>query len=263
MTPEPDNTKGKPMTDDQPTLPQEIDVVPQDTPLARVQQTPMQLIETLVANGGDVEKLGQLMDLQERWERNEAAKEYHAALAAFQAECPVIPKTREVSFKGVHAYNYAAYEDIMLLIRPLLKKHSLAVKFSASTADGMMTVECTIRRGIHCEVSSVTFPVPSDMRVNDTQKAVAAVSYGKRASLTCGLNIVVSDEDTDGAGLCETIGDGQQAALTDLLNMIGDRVLGDRFFDLMGVDNVSEIPVSRFNEALTHLQSKTGTGGPT
>ena len=214
---------------------------------APVAHTPMQLIETLVANGGDVEKLERLMALQERWERNESVRDYHAALAAFQSECPIVHKGREAAFGGKHVYSYASLDDIMRAIRPSLDKHGLTIKFSAKIDGGMMTVECTIRKGIHCEVSSTTLPVPSDMRVNETQKMAAALSYAKRYALCAALNIVVSDEDTDGGGMVKTVDQAQFAALDDLFSQL-PQTRRDKFLAIYGWGDLSEVPAARFDE---------------
>ena len=48
--------------------------------------TPMSILAKAVEMGADVDKLTKLMDLQERWERNEAKKAFDAALAACRHE---------------------------------------------------------------------------------------------------------------------------------------------------------------------------------
>ena len=50
--------------------------VERDESTAVVAITPMQMIAQAVAQGADIDKLQKLMDLQERWEANEARKAY-------------------------------------------------------------------------------------------------------------------------------------------------------------------------------------------
>ena len=48
------------------------------------QQAPSTMIELAISQGSDLEKLEKLLELQERWEKNEARKEFHRAMAAFK-----------------------------------------------------------------------------------------------------------------------------------------------------------------------------------
>jgi len=221
-------------------------------------QTPMEMIQALSAAGGDVAVIEKLMDLQERWEASEAAKAFHASLSQFQADCPMIEKGREVSFGGRVVYKFAAYEDIMRIIQPLLTKHGLSVSFSSRFEGGLITADCHVSKGGHEIVRSNTGPVPSDMKVNDTQKAGAAKSYAKRYALQDALNIVVCDEDSDGNGLDSSpVNDEQMDAIVDLLGMLDDG-MQRRFFQWVGVEAVRDIPAARFDDVIAKLQTKVG-----
>ncbi len=59
---------------------------------------PMQLLSMAVAQGADIDKLEKLMALQERWEANNARKEFDNAIAAAKSEIKPIVKKREVVF---------------------------------------------------------------------------------------------------------------------------------------------------------------------
>ena len=69
-----------------------------DAPLARPITTDGPLTDLLriaVERGAPVEQLEKLVDLHERMEQRQAARDFSAAFAAFQAECPSIVKNRE------------------------------------------------------------------------------------------------------------------------------------------------------------------------
>jgi hypothetical protein len=72
---------------------------------------PMQLLQTAVQNNFDIDKLKQLMDLQERWEKKEAKKRFLAALSRFQTIVPNLKKSKvaKVTMKtgGQFQYTYA------------------------------------------------------------------------------------------------------------------------------------------------------------
>ena len=60
----------------------------------------MRLIEMAVSGGADITQLEKLMDLQERYEANQAKKDFNAAMSTFQSMLPVIGKTGNVFYEG-------------------------------------------------------------------------------------------------------------------------------------------------------------------
>ena len=169
------------------------DIVPAAT-------NPLAIIEAMSQNPAcDVEKLKGLMDLAERWQARDAREAFVRAFADFQEKCPIIGKGR-VAQGDRMSFRYAGFSDIMQAIQPVLAACGLSVSFSSDLlTDGRLHIACTVSHGTHSEVSEFTCPVPSQMRVNDTQKMGAALSYAKRYCLCAALNIVVADEDFDGA----------------------------------------------------------------
>src|SRR6185437_6864901 len=61
--------------------------------------TPMQMLAIAVQQGADMAKLEKLMELQDRWENNQARKAYVAAMSAFKANPPTIVKNKHVEFE--------------------------------------------------------------------------------------------------------------------------------------------------------------------
>lgn len=201
----------------------------------------------------DVAKMQQLMELKREWDKDRAAEAYAVAIAMFQQKCPQIRKHRKPS--SGPAYTYASYDDVMAVAAPILAECGIAVSFSTEQVDKSIRVACRLRVGTHYEDHTFTVPVP-DMRVNDTQKFGAALSYAKRYALQGSLNIVVTDEDTDAANLNggATI-TGQQV---DELSMEIDRRKADpaRFLAAFAIESLCDMPASRFEEAITQLRRK-------
>ena len=157
--------------------------------------TPMDLMQSAIANNVDAEQLSKLMDLQERYQANEARRAFANAMADFQAKCPTILKTRKAD-----RYTYAPLDTVMRTIRPHLESAGLSVRFSTLlTETTVITAICTVsHRDGHSEVSEFAACVDDKMRVNETQKIGSANSYAKRYALMNALNLVASDEDDDG-----------------------------------------------------------------
>ena len=196
----------------------------------------------------DVAKMKELMEMKRDWDRDRAAEAYAVAITRFQNECPQIHKGRKVQQMG---FSFASFDDVMREAQQHLTACGIAIKFSTESTDRGIRVTVTTRVGTHAEDSTLDVPVPSQLKVNDTQKYGAALSYAKRYALCAALNIVVTDEDNDAAGLGQTISMEQEIELLELLESTG----GDkpRFLKFMGVEKVIDIPAKRFPEAVNAI----------
>lgn len=221
-------------------------------PLPPAQVTPLLLIERAMERGVDP---GKLYELAQQWERDQAAERFAVALATFQSRCPQIKKNRSIDLGSGKGPQYASLDDIMREIGGLLAECGLSITFSAAvTESGMLTAKCLVHHGRHVEHSEITLPVPSNMRVNDTQKMGAALSYAKRYALCAALNIIVTDEDEDGGGLLETITDEQAATLREWIANTESNE--SAFFKYMGVKSLGQIAAADYGKALDALKRK-------
>ena len=76
--------------------PDPVKMPPLAQPIATSQAD--RLIELAIQNNADVDRLDKLLELKERYEKEEARKSYTAAMAAFKGEDIVITKDRTVRF---------------------------------------------------------------------------------------------------------------------------------------------------------------------
>lgn len=224
-----------------------------DTKMATVVEiTPLSLLQACIANGQDPDKM---LGIIERMAANEAADRYGEAFATFQSLCPQIHKGRSIDLGGGKGPTYASLDDILRIVQPILAECGLGVSFSADiTDDGKLRCKCFVRCGRHVEESEITLPAPTQMRVNDTQKMAAALSYAKRHCLCAALNIVVTDEDTDAVGVCETITEEQAATLREWIgNVSADE---GKFLAWLGVKSLADVPRNKFDDAVKALKAK-------
>ena len=194
------------MTEDQPLLPDTIvdsplPAVVEPAALPAIVDSPLAIIANAVQSGGlDVDVLGGLMSLVERREDREAEMAYNEAMAAFQRDCPSVVKSRTAG-DGKWQYQYAGLDDVMRGIKPTLTANGFSLSFSSCEHESGITVTCTIAHVAgHAKTAEYTSPIPK-MSVNETQKMGAALSYAKRYCLVAALNLIVSGEDDDAAGL--------------------------------------------------------------
>jgi hypothetical protein len=171
-------------------------------PVAVQQSKYLSLIEMSIEKGADLVQIEKFMDLQERYEANEAKKQFNYAMSVFQSALPIIEKKGLVNYtsgKGTTNYNYARLEDIAQAIRPALKLSGLSYRFTQEQNAGQIKVTCIVTHiDGHSEESSL-HSNPDLSGGKDPLKAMAsAISYLRRYTLTGLLGIVVGGEDDEG-----------------------------------------------------------------
>lgn len=227
------------------------------------------LVELAIREKMPVEVLERLVALQERVTDRNAELAMAEALAAFQAECPPIPRTKtaEVRKNGTfqYSYHFAPLDKIAEVIRPYLQKHGLAYTHDGRVTDGEVESTCTLTHVAGAK-RTATFrgPIDTSGGKNPIQQVASARSYGRRYSLIDVLGLTTEDDD-DGAATAsgEPISDEQAATLKDLLQKSGKDVR--KWLAWMGHETVDEIPASEYfravgslNEAIRKREAREG-----
>lgn len=169
---------------------------------------PNDLIRIAVDQNHDLDKLEKLMDLQLRWEANEAKKAFTAAMAAFKAECPkMLPRDSEVDYvnrKGqrVH-YKHPTLGGISEVVTPILSKHGLSVTFDSKQSKDGITVTCEVTHiGGHVIRRSLTAPPDNSGSKNAIQAICSTATYLSRYTEVLALGLAteyVNDDDGQSA----------------------------------------------------------------
>ncbi|OCG59015.1 ERF family protein [Gilliamella sp. Fer4-1] len=154
---------------------------------------PINLIDKAITKGTDIASLEKLMDLQERWEKSQAQKEFNRALAKFQQECPTLTKN-----KAAHNCKYAPLGDIIAQIKDVLFDNGLSIRFEQDHSNGI-TVSCIVSHlDGHSESTTMSASPDKSGNKNDVQAIGSTVTYLQRYTLIGALGITTADEDMDG-----------------------------------------------------------------
>lgn len=164
--------------------------------------TPATLLELAVNRGADVEQLSKLMDLHERWNREEARKAYNAAKRAVESEVPRIEKDGR---NETTSSSYSRIETINKALVPIYTKHGFTLSFSEGVTDkeGHIRIICDVSHiGGHSETKWVDLPLDNvglKGTVNKTgvHATGSTLSYGRRY-LTCLIFNISTGDDDDG-----------------------------------------------------------------
>lgn len=213
--------------------------------------TPMEMLDRAVTSGASVETLERLMNLQERWEKNQARKAFDQAIAAAKAGIPVIRKNQ----KG-HNSRYADFAAYARVVDPIISKYGLSYRFSTKQGDRIVVTCILSHEEGHYEENELAGPADTSGNKNAIQAIGSTLTYLQRYTLTQALGLAASDDDD--ANIADTatspITDEQVKTIRKLMEDVGaDTAL---FCKHIGVESIPEIQASAFDKAIAALEQK-------
>lgn len=224
--------------------------------LKTVKEIPSDMIRLAITQGTDLDKLEKLLQIQERWEANEAKKAYHEAMAAFKADPPKIDKDKSVSFgAGKAAYKHASLYNVTQKISAALSKHGLSASWTTKQ-NGAILVTCKIThvKG-YSEETTLSAPADVSGSKNSIQAIGSTITYLCRYSLLCLSGLATFDQDDDGQAAVTEFIDNKE--LNQLLDMIADKEANiEKFLEYMKVESLEKLPKAKYQQAMSALQNK-------
>lgn len=218
------------------------------------------LLEMVKRTDIDPDRLEKFMDLQFKMEAKQAERAFNQALAGFQGECPIIPKSKRVNFKSVD-YNYSPIEEMVGKIRPLLTKYNLSFSFDVREAEEKekMILVTKIRHASgHSEDTTYFFnKYHDDDRMNLSQRAKSSITFAKRAALENALGLVTEkEEDADQRPSLPEVTDTLISEIKKLLvETKADEV---KFLGYVGAESVDKLTPEQAKRAIKALNAKKG-----
>lgn len=175
-----------------------VDEAAPERALAKVDGPMLPMIERLAALPDfDVAKLEKLLDMQERILDRHAEAAFNGAFAEMQAQIPTIAERGRTNMG-----RYARLEDIIEVVRPILKAFGFSLSFSTQWPEkGTVRIVgiLTHTQG-HARQSEFLTTADTSGAKNAVQALGSAVSYGRRYTTMDLLSIVSRELDDDGRG---------------------------------------------------------------
>lgn len=176
--------------------------------IAVVKETSVsEFISQAIAQNLPVETMERLFALRERVKAESAREAFISAMSNFQAECPVIVKTKEVFTNGGNrAYAYAPIESVVSQVKEALKNNGFSYSTNMEMLESSVKVSVKVQHILgHSEVTEMTVPLGTKTGVMSASQVVAAAStFAKRYAFLNAFGILTGDEDNDGASVEET-----------------------------------------------------------
>jgi hypothetical protein len=125
-------------------------------------------------HGVGVEELSKLMDMQERYEKNEARKAYFEALAASAIDMPVVTRDKiNLQFDS----KYSSKGNTINTIGPHLSKFGLSHRWSLDQSAGI-AVTCVLSHTAgHSETVTIKGPPDTSGKKNELQQIKSTITY--------------------------------------------------------------------------------------
>ena len=225
-----------------------------------IDRSPAGIIANAAANGQDISKLEKILELQIRYEENEAKKAYHKAMAAFKANPPDIEKDARVRFstqKGKTEYNHATLANVTSKINAALAKHGLHASWKQSQGDGLLTVTCYITHELgHSESTSLTAGLDQSGGKNNIQALGSTNSYLERYTVLALTGLATREADDDGvtSEVVEYVTGKNLSHIKKLHKEVVTKP--DQFLAAAKIESLDKIPIDRQNDILNLLNTK-------
>lgn len=221
--------------------------------------TPMDMLDRAVTSGASIEVLGKLMDLQERWEKNQSRKAFDLALANAKAKIPVIAKNKLVDFphkdnKGRTSYRHEDMAEIARTVDPILTEFGLSYRFRTSSAPNEpVSVTCILsHRDGHSEENILQAGRDEGSGRNSIQAIGSTVTYLQRYTLKAALGLAAAADD-DGKVMSDPtpIGLEELQNLRSKIESVGANEA--RVCVKYGIEKLDDLPIGKLTQVESDL----------
>ncbi len=224
---------------------------------------PLTIIQAMVEKGGDPETLRKMLDLQERWERNQAEKAWNDAKAACDAE---MPAAFACNADNQHTKSkYRRFETIMPIIKPIYTRHGFTFTFSEEEpTEALMHIRADLsHKAGHTKSYHGWFPrdgkgAKGGDVMNPVQGTCSTMSYAKREMSGNIFGFAEGGTDQDGNNF---ITPEQLAEIDELFRICDERdkaVDTARFLKWAGVEDITKLPDKSYAKVIAELKRKAG-----
>jgi hypothetical protein len=241
-----------------------IEIQPSEQLSLGSQAPVVRMLQAVLEKGVTADSVGaveRLVDLYERMAAKEAEKQFAVAFIELRKELPKIFADRTVPDKfGNEKFRFAAYEDIMQAVDPLLLKHGFTVTFSSEIKEDRITQTCILTHiGGHTRTNQFMARIGSGPPgASPTQADGAASTYAKRFALCAALNIVIERDregvEQDARKEGEPISDDKAAYLRELVHETKSNE--EAFLKYAGASTYEEIGSVKYDMLVNSLLKK-------
>ncbi len=163
--------------------------------------TPADIVLYAMQNGADIAQIEKFMDLQMKWEADQARKAFVADMAEFKKSPPEVIKDKHVAFKGT-AYSHATLGNVTEAIVAGLAQNGFSHRWDTEQQCGNIIVTCILTHKLgHSERTTLSSLKDDSGSKNSIQAMASAITYLQRYTLLAATGVATKDQgDDDGQG---------------------------------------------------------------
>lgn len=166
------------------------------------QATPAALLIYAMEKGADLDRLEKLMELQTRWDADQARKAYVVDMTEFKKNPPQIVKDKLVGYENkdgsITGYRHATLGAVTEAIIEGLAEHGFSHRWEPKVEGGAITVTCVITHRLgHSETTTLSSGKDESGKKNAIQAMASAVTYLQRYTLLLATGLATHDQSDD------------------------------------------------------------------
>lgn len=175
-------------------------------PVATQATTPATVLMYAMEKGADMAQIEKLMDLQLKWEANEARKAFVDAMAEFKKNPPTIIKDKFVGYENRDGtktgYSHATLGNVTNAIVEGLARYGFSHRWDVRQEGNVAHVTCRITHRMgHSEEVSMSAGKDDSGKKNAIQQVASTITYLQRYTLLAATGLATHDQvDDDGSG---------------------------------------------------------------
>lgn len=173
----------------------------------------MTMLEFAMRQNASIEQLEKLMELQERYDANEAKKSFIQAMAAFKAQTVRVVKDK---INPQYQSKYVSLGNLVNTVTPVLSQFGLSIRWDIDQGQAIKVTCIVTHCAGHSESVSMVCPPDGSGAKNPIQQIKSAITYAKACTFEsiCGLASTDANIDDDGNGFSQP--QAQKRGMDDL-----------------------------------------------
>lgn len=224
--------------------------------------SPAALTRLALTHGQSLADIEKMLELQIKYEENEAKKAYYEAVANFKENPPEVLKDKQNSqFQNA---GYTSLGNLLKSVGPVLGTHGLSASFEIIQAVELVTVSCKLSHRLgHSE--SVSMSAPPDKSggnsKNPIQQIKSTITYLRSVTFEAVTGLAATDANLDDDGNSA----GEQPEVKHITEdqlkniesmMIKTDINPAAFKKSLKVDELKNLPVKKYDSAIGILTAR-------
>lgn len=175
----------------------EVTQQPQRAIVAAAPATPADIVLYAIQKGADIAQIEKFMELQMRWEADQARKAFVADMAEFKKAPPEVVKDKLVQYSGT-SYMHASLGNVTEAIVAGLAMHGFSHRWDTQQEGGQIVVTCILTHKLgHSERTTLSGTKDDSGKKNGIQQVASTITYLQRYTLLAATGIATKEQPDD------------------------------------------------------------------